>query len=139
MSYHHHHHHHHHHQSLDREGRWDTTDDFTTSLMTHYSELPHTHSTKRTRDTVICVFYAFTGRVGTPARLFPKPSFRVPWKVGDTVVGRGNAGLTLKSGHSCPCQNCSQRPPAKKTGRGSLLSRLSCPPDDPINHGTELN
>ena len=37
----------------------------------------------------------------------PKPSFRAPWRVGDAVVGRGNAGWTTsKSGHPCPCQNC---------------------------------
>ena len=30
----------------------------------------------------------------------PKPSFRAPWRVGDAVVGRGNAGwATSKSGH----------------------------------------
>ena len=29
----HHHHHHHHHQSLNCEGRWGTTDDFSTSLL----------------------------------------------------------------------------------------------------------
>ena len=30
----------------------------------------------------------------------PKPSFRAPWRVGDAVVGRGNAGWTTsKSGH----------------------------------------
>ena len=29
----HHHHHHHHHLSLDREGRWGTTDNFTTSFL----------------------------------------------------------------------------------------------------------
>ena len=33
---HHHHHHHHHHQSLNREGRWGTTDDFATSFL-HFS------------------------------------------------------------------------------------------------------
>ena len=32
----HHHHHHHHHQSLNREGRWGTTDDFATSFL-HFS------------------------------------------------------------------------------------------------------
>ena len=31
-----HHHHHHHHQSLNREGRWGTTDDFATSFL-HFS------------------------------------------------------------------------------------------------------
>ena len=60
--------------------------------------------------------------------------------VGDAVVGRRNAGwITSKSDHPCPCQNCSQGPPAEKTGRGSLLNRSSCTPDDPISRGTELN
>ena len=37
----------------------------------------------------------------------PKSSFRALWKVGDSVVGTGNAGWTTsKSGHPCPCQNC---------------------------------
>ena len=36
-------------------------------------------------------------------------------------------------------QNCSQGPPAEKTGRESLLGRLSCPPYDPIYQGTEMN
>ena len=68
----------------------------------------------------------------------PKPSFRVPWRLGEAVVGRGNAGGTSsKSGHPCPCQNCSQGPPAEKAGGGSLLNRPSCPPDDPIGHGIE--
>ena len=39
---------------------------------------------------------------------------------------------TSKNGHPCPCQNCSQWPPAEKPGEGSLLNRPSCPPDDPI-------
>ena len=33
VCYHHYHHHHHHHQSLNREGRWGTTDDFATSFL----------------------------------------------------------------------------------------------------------
>ena len=61
-------------------------------------------------------------------------------EVGHTMVGRGNAGWTTsRRGHPCPCQNCSQGPPAEKTGRGSLMNRLLCPPDDPICQGTELN
>ena len=75
----------------------------------------------------------------------PKPSFKAPWRVGDAVVGRGNAGRTKsRSGHPCPCQNCLQGPPAERTGRGSLLNRPSCPPplppppDDPNGQGTEL-
>ena len=70
----------------------------------------------------------------------PKPTFRAPWRVGDTVVGRGNAGWTTsKSGHPCHCQNCSQWPPVEKTGRGSVLNLPLCPPDDPVGQGTELN
>ena len=70
----------------------------------------------------------------------PKPLFRAPWRVGNAMVGRGNAGWTTwKSGHPCPCQNCSQGPPAGKTGRGSLLNHPSCPPDDPTGQGTEPN
>ena len=62
------------------------------------------------------------------------------WRMGDAMAGRGNAGWTTsKNRHPCPCQNCSQGPPAEKTGRGSLLNRLSCLFDDPIGLGTELN
>ena len=46
----------------------------------------------------------------------PNPSFRTPQRIGNAMVGRGNAGWTTsKSGH--PCQNCSEGPPAEKTGR----------------------
>ena len=56
------------------------------------------------------------------------------------LVGRGKSGWTAsKSGHPYPCQNCSQGPPEEKSGRGSLLNRPSCSPDDPIGQGTELN
>ena len=68
-----------------------------------------------------------------------KTFLRAPWRVGVAVVGRGNAGgTTSKRGHSYPYQNCSQGPPAEKTGRGSLLNHPSCSPDDPIHQGTEL-
>ena len=43
-----------------------------------------------------------------------------PWRMGDAVVGRGNAGRKkAKTGHPCPCENCSERPSEEKTGRGS--------------------
>ena len=62
-----------------------------------------------------------------------KLSLKAPWRVGDAMVSSGNAGWTTpKSGHPCPCQNCSQGPPAEKTGRGSLLDHPPCPPNDPI-------
>ena len=58
----------------------------------------------------------------------PKPSFRVPWRVGNTVVMRGNTGWTTsKNGHPCPYQNCLQGPPAEQIERGSLLNCPSCP------------
>ena len=69
-----------------------------------------------------------------------KPSFRAPWRVGNAVVGGSNAGLTTsKSGHPCPCQNCTQGPPAEKTGEGSLVNRSSCPTDGPVGQWAELN
>ena len=42
---------HHHDQSLDREGRWGTTDDFATSLL-HFSPVSYTHLTLPMRRTV---------------------------------------------------------------------------------------
>ena len=58
----------------------------------------------------------------------PKPSFRASWRVGDAAVDRGNAGWTTsRSGHPCPCHDCSKWLLAEKTERGYLLSRPSCP------------
>ena len=69
-------------------------------------------------------------------RASPKPSFGAPGRMGDAVVGSGDSGWTTsKSGHPCPCRNCSQGPPEQRTGRGALLNRPSCPPDDPIIKG----
>ena len=45
----------------------------------------------------------------------------------------------IKEQTSLSSQNCSQGPPAEKTGRGSLLSHPSCPSDVPVGQGTELN
>ena len=60
--------------------------------------------------------------------------------MGDVVVGGEYAGWTTSNrGRPCLCQNCSHWPPAEKTGRGSLLTRPSCPPDDPVGQGTELD
>ena len=68
----------------------------------------------------------------------PKPSFEPPWRVGDTVVSRRNAGWTTsKSGHPCPFKNCSQEPPAEKNWK-RISADPSCPPKDPIGQGTEL-
>ena len=70
----------------------------------------------------------------------PKPSFKAHRKVGDAVVGRRNAVWTIsKTGHPCPCQNCSQWPLAENTGTDSQLNRPPCLPNDPIGQGTELN
>ena len=58
---------------------------------------------------------AWFGHITRPAAS-PNPSFRVPWRVGNAVVGRGNAGWTTsKGGHPCPCQNCSQGPSVETT------------------------
>ena len=70
---------------------------------------------------------------------FPKPSFRTSWKVGNAMVGRGNAGwIVSKNGHPCPCQNCSQGPRSKDWKRISAELPLMSP-DDPIGQESELN
>ena len=49
-------------------------------------------------------------------------------------------GFESKGGHPCSCQNCSRwSPGGKKTGRGFLLNRPSCPPDDLNFQRIELN
>ena len=68
-----------------------------------------------------------------------KPFFKASWRVNNVVVSRGNAGWTSRSRHPCPYPNCLQGPPAEKTGKGSLLNCPSCPPNDPIGQGVELN
>ena len=51
----------------------------------------------------------------TPRQPLQNHPSRATWRVGDTVVGRGNAGWTTsKSGHSFPCQNCPQWPQSVK-------------------------
>ena len=80
-------------------------------------------------------------------RLQNHPSRHLGGWAFNAVVGRGNAGWTTsKHRYPCPCKNCSQGPPAEKTGRGFLLNRPSCPPpssptDYSISPGTgiELN
>ena len=68
----------------------------------------------------------------------PKISLRAPWKFGNAVVGRGNAGWTTsKSGHSCLCQNCPQQPSAGKAGGGAPLNRLPCPPPPTTNRSKD--
>ena len=46
---------------------------------------------------------------------------------------------TLFYRNICTWQNCLRGPSAEKTGRGSLLNRPSCSPDDPVGQGIELN
>ena len=67
-----------------------------------------------------------------------KLSLRASWRVGDNVVGRGNADRT-----SLPMPELLTIVSAEKTERGSLLNRPSCPPpprpsDDPTDQGTKV-
>ena len=66
---------------------------------------------------------------------FQKPFFRAPW------MAQWSAEERLDGQHQKMDRptNAMQGPPAEKTGRVSLLSRPPCPPDDPIDQGTELN
>ena len=62
-------------------------------------------SCSKCQETETCMSLACDMSHATTAS--PKPSFRVPWRVGDAVVGRGHARWTTsKSGHRCPCHNC---------------------------------
>ena len=69
-----------------------------------------------------------------------KPFFMALSRMGDVEVSRGNSGRTRsKSGLPCSYRNCLRKPPAEKSGRGSLLNRPSSPSDDPTGQRTELN
>ena len=113
----------------------------------------HTHTyiqRERERERGVCIIETHTSLLATVERRklawfghftrhdsLSKPSFRAPWKVGDAVISRRNAGWTTsKSGHICQCQDCKQGSPAEKTGRGYLLKRPSCSSEDPIGQGT---
>ena len=71
-----------------------------------------------------------------------KPSNRGPWRVDNTMVSRENARWTTsKSGRPCPCQNCSQGPPAKKDWNriSAELSLMSPQQPNQSRDWTELN
>ena len=71
----------------------------------------------------------------------PKQLFRTPGRMGDTVVSRGKMldGQHQKVDISAHTRIAHKGLLQKKTGRGSLLNRPSCSPDEPIGQGTELN
>ena len=67
----------------------------------------------------------------------PKPSFRATWRVGNAVVGRGDAGrISSNSTDPSPCQSCSQGP---LTLEEDFCWIVHVPSDDPIGQGTEPN
>ena len=70
---------------------------------------------------------------------YRKPFFSASWRVGDAFSRQKKCWMdNIKEWTSCPCQKCSQVPPAGNTRRGSLLNLLSCLPDYLIGQGTEL-
>ena len=119
------------HLSFDRRGRWGTIDNFTTSFLhfSPFSTTPRDLSKSRPVHSLILSCHIFfsvclvvvSSSLCLATTASPKLSFRASWRVGDAVVGRGNAGwTTAMNGHTCPCQNCSQGPPGEETGRRSL-------------------
>ena len=64
---------------------------------------------------------------------------RALWRVGDAVVVEKRLERLHQRVDIPPKPEVSQWPPAEKTGRGSLLNRPSCLPNDPVGQGTELN
>ena len=72
----------------------------------------------------LCLFFkcphAISGIVDGDRNLWKGRGF-----VHNVTLSPVNAGrISSKSGHPCPCQYCSQGPPAERTGRGSLLNLL---------------
>ena len=68
----------------------------------------------------------------------PKLFFRAPWRVGDAMVGRGNAGWTTsKSGHPAACQSYEVLLP-KRLEENLCWVVPQVSPQFP-DHGTELN
>ena len=64
-----------------------------------------------------------------------KPFSMAPWRVGDAVVGGGNAGLkTSKSGRPRLSRTSCKKDWKRVSDELSLMS-----PNDPIGQGTELN
>ena len=61
-------------------------------------------------------------------------------RVGNAVVGRGNAGwTTAKSGHPYPCQTCLLRMASCRKDRKRISAESSLTsPDDPVGQGAEL-
>ena len=91
-------------------------------------------SSDNCQETETCMVRAcYTPRQPLSKKKKKKTSLRAPWRMGDAVVGRINAGrITSKSGHPC-----SQEPLTKDWKMISDESSL-CPPDDLIDQGTAL-
>ena len=65
-------------------------------------------------------------------------SFRAPWKMGDAVVGRGNAGWTI-SKIRVPLTELFKFACGKNWKRTSAESSIVPSPYDPVGQRTELN
>ena len=61
-----------------------------------------------------------------------------PWSAEERLDGQYQR-MDISAHKKILKKNCSQGPPAEKTGRGSMLNRPLCPYDDPIGQETELN
>ena len=93
--------HHHHHLSLDRQGRWGTTDDCATTFP-HFSlfstalwDFPNSwpvHSLMLSSHLFLCL------GISSAAKASPKPPFSAPCKVANAVVGRRNARWSTSNG-----------------------------------------
>ena len=100
----HHHHHHHHHQFLNREGRWGTTNDFTTSFL-YFPLFSIAHSLKLSSHLFFCLPYLLPSSTApckmVVARLMNKRYISIPlqfpshWLIKRSVFVWSNCLLDL--------------------------------------------
>ena len=69
----------------------------------------------------------------------PKPFFRAPWWVDNTVVGRGNAGWTTSEWTSLPIPKLLTMASCEKGWKSMYAESSLVSPHDPTDQGTQLN
>ena len=65
--------------------------------------------------------------------------FKAPWRVGDAVVGRGNAGWTTSEWTSLPMQELLIMAVCRKHSNRIAVESSVMSTDDPVGQGIELN
>ena len=69
----------------------------------------------------------------------PQPPFRAPWRVGDALVGRENAGWRISERTSLHMPELLARASCRKDRKKIFAESSLIFPDGPVGHGAELN